>query len=166
MVCQQAVRQYPPLVSYDVERVQQVTTYLDGLGVDVKRAVEQGPILLAGKLEQRIFFEDGEGVSKQVLSQFFFSSGKCQNSLDPTTIPKGVPNQGWDDRWVGVVNTCATRPPGIFETGWTVYPSGPNPPFPRGGVRQVFPRPKARTENFFSAFSADFAWILGGLVSG
>eukprot|EP00667_Euglena_gracilis_P009659 EG_transcript_9818 len=45
------VRRYPAVMSYDVRRVERVTSYLGGLGVDVKRVVEKYPTVLAGKVE-------------------------------------------------------------------------------------------------------------------
>eukprot|EP00667_Euglena_gracilis_P027608 EG_transcript_34278 len=46
----QVVQRYPPIASYDVKRVQEITAYLDQLGVDVKRVVECHPALLAGRV--------------------------------------------------------------------------------------------------------------------
>eukprot|EP00667_Euglena_gracilis_P019197 EG_transcript_20521 len=45
------LQRHPPIASYDVERVQRITSYLAGLGVDVKRVVQVMPSLLGGKVE-------------------------------------------------------------------------------------------------------------------
>eukprot|EP00667_Euglena_gracilis_P018272 EG_transcript_19369 len=45
------LQRHPPIASYDVERVQRITSNLAGLGVDVKRVVEVLPSLLGGKVE-------------------------------------------------------------------------------------------------------------------
>eukprot|EP00667_Euglena_gracilis_P013967 EG_transcript_14436 len=48
---QKVVQRYPPVASYDVERVQKLTAYLARLGVDVKRVVEHHSVVLAGRVE-------------------------------------------------------------------------------------------------------------------
>eukprot|EP00667_Euglena_gracilis_P014352 EG_transcript_14864 len=45
------VKIYPPIASYDEERVQKVTAYLARLGVDVKRVVDKYPMILSGQVE-------------------------------------------------------------------------------------------------------------------
>eukprot|EP00667_Euglena_gracilis_P013187 EG_transcript_13593 len=48
---QKLVQSYPPIASYDLERVQKVTSYLNDLQVDVKRVVEAYPRLLSGQVD-------------------------------------------------------------------------------------------------------------------
>eukprot|EP00667_Euglena_gracilis_P011245 EG_transcript_11471 len=45
------VKAYPPIASYDEERVQKVTAYLARMGVDVKRVVDKYPMILSGQVE-------------------------------------------------------------------------------------------------------------------
>eukprot|EP00667_Euglena_gracilis_P012413 EG_transcript_12754 len=44
------IKIYPPIASYDEERVQKVTAYLARLGVDVKRVVDKYPSILSGQV--------------------------------------------------------------------------------------------------------------------
>eukprot|EP00667_Euglena_gracilis_P010868 EG_transcript_11072 len=46
------LQRYPPIGSYKLERVQRVTSFLDGLGVDVKCAVKKYYWVLTGKVEK------------------------------------------------------------------------------------------------------------------
>eukprot|EP00667_Euglena_gracilis_P012145 EG_transcript_12447 len=48
---QKVVQRYPPIGNYDVQRVEQVMSYLAGLQVDVKSVVEKRPMTLAGRVE-------------------------------------------------------------------------------------------------------------------
>eukprot|EP00667_Euglena_gracilis_P014171 EG_transcript_14662 len=46
------LRCYPSVASYDVERVEQMTSYLAGLGVDVKRVLDRNADILGGKVDK------------------------------------------------------------------------------------------------------------------
>eukprot|EP00667_Euglena_gracilis_P012814 EG_transcript_13179 len=65
------VQKYPHIAFYNMERVQQITSYLSALGVDVKRVVEWRPTLLAGQVEAfeavvRLLRENGVDVVRTV----------------------------------------------------------------------------------------------------
>lgn len=51
-MCGKLLQRYPPIGSYKLERVQRVTSFLDGLGVDVKCAVKKYYWVLTGKVEK------------------------------------------------------------------------------------------------------------------
>eukprot|EP00667_Euglena_gracilis_P017059 EG_transcript_17905 len=67
------VQRYPPVASYNVERVQKVTAFLVKLGVDVKHVVEQFSVVLSGKVEAyeavvKLLRDNGINVAKAVTS--------------------------------------------------------------------------------------------------